>query len=48
MKPFSMDYREQGWGYHARGMYPKQDTSHMKTARVKQEEKADTRIIARE
>ena len=34
-----MDYRERG--SHARGMYPTQDTSRMRTARVKQEEEAD-------
>ena len=40
-----MDYREQG--SHARGVYLTQDTSRMGTARVKQEEEADIRIIAR-
>ena len=30
-----MSYRERG--YHARGVYPTQDTSRMGTARVKQE-----------
>ena len=30
---------------HARGVYPTQDTSHIGTARVKQEEETDTRII---
>ena len=44
--PFSMDYREQG--FHARGVYPTQYTSRIGTARVKQEEEADKRIIARE
>ena len=32
-------------GFHARGVYPTQDTSRMGTAWVKQEQKADTRII---
>ena len=41
--PFSMDCRERR--FHARGVYPTQDTSLMRTARVKQEEDADTRII---
>ena len=41
--PFSMDCREQG--SRARGVYPTQDTSRMGTARVKQEEEADTRIM---
>ena len=41
-----MDYREQR--SHAGGVYPIQDTSPMGTARVKQEEEADTRIKARE
>ena len=31
-----------------RGVYPTQDTSRMGTARVKQEEEADTRIIVKE
>ena len=39
--PFSMDYRE-------RGVYPTQYTSRMGTARVKQEEEADKRIIVKE
>ena len=38
-----MDYRERG--SYARGVYPTQDTSSMGTARVKQTEKADTRIV---
>ena len=46
MIPFSMDCRERG--SHARGVYLTQDTSLMGTARVKQEEEADTRIIERE
>ena len=33
---------------HARGVYPTQDTSRKGTARVKQEEEADTRIIVKE
>ena len=37
-----MDYRE--WGFHARGVYPTQDTSCMGTAGVKKME-VDTRII---
>ena len=41
--PFSMNYREQG--SHALGVYPTQYTSLMETARVKQEEGADTIII---
>ena len=40
-----MDYREQG--SHARGVYPKQYTSRMGTARMKQEEEANTGIIVR-
>ena len=36
-------YELQGTGPHE---YPTQDTSRMGTARVKQEEEADTRIIA--
>ena len=44
--PFSMDYRERG--SHARGVYPTQYTSRMGTARTKQEEEADTRIIVKE
>ena len=39
--PFSMDNRE--WGSHALGVYPKQDTLSMGTARVKQEE--ETKIL---
>ena len=42
----SMDCRERG--SHARGVYPTQYTSRMGTARVKQEEEADTRIIVKE
>ena len=41
-----MDCRERG--SHARGVYPTQYTSHMGTARVNEEEGADTRIIAKE
>ena len=40
-----MNYRDQG--SHARGVYPSQDTSRMGTARGKQEEEADTRIIVK-
>ena len=43
---FGMEHRERG--SHARGMYPRQDTSHMGTSSVKQEEEADTRIIVEE
>ena len=39
------DYRE--LGYNARGVYPTQYTSRMGTTRVKEEEGADTRIIAK-
>ena len=35
-------------GSHAWGVYPTQDTSRMGTARLKQEEETDTRIILRE
>ena len=41
-----MDYRERG--SQARGVYLTQDTSRIETARVKEEEEADTRMIARE
>ena len=43
----SADCRDRG--LHARGVYPTQDTSRMGTARarVKQEEEADIKIIAR-
>ena len=41
-----MDYRERG--SHVRGVYPTQYTSGMGTARMKQEEEADTRIIVKE
>ena len=40
-----MDCRERG--SHARGVYPTQYTSRMKTARVKEEEGADTRIMVK-
>ena len=43
--PFTMDYRERG--SQARRMYHTQDTSRMKTVRVKQEEEDDRRIITR-
>ena len=43
---FSMDCRE--WGSHTRGVYPIQDTSRIETAREKEEEEADTSIIATE
>ena len=35
-----MDYREAG--SHTRGVYPTQDTSRIGTAKVEQEEEADT------
>ena len=38
-----MDCRERG--SHARGVYPTQETSRTGTAKVKQEEEADTRIM---
>ena len=41
-----MEYSERR--SNARGLYPTQDTSHMRTARVKQEEEADIRIRDRE
>ena len=41
--PLSMDYRERG--SHARGVYPTQYTSTMGTARVKEEEGANTRMM---
>ena len=41
-----MDYRERG--SLARGLFSPQNTWRMRIARVKQEEEADTRIIARE
>ena len=41
-----MDYWERG--SHARGVYPIQDTLRMGTARVRQEEETDTRIIVKE
>ena len=44
--PISTDCRDRG--SQARGVYPTQDTSRMRTARVKQEEEADTRIIVKE
>ena len=41
-----MDYIERG--SHARGVYSTQYTTRMGTSRMKQEEKADTRIIIKE
>ena len=38
-----MDYRERG--SRARGVYPTQYTSRMRTVRVKQEKEADTRMM---
>ena len=40
-----MNYRKRG--SHARGVYPTQDFSRMETARVKQDEEADTRIMVK-
>ena len=42
----SMNCRERG--SHARDVHPTQDTSRMETARVKEEEEVDTRIIVKE
>ena len=42
-RTISMDYGE--WGCHAWGVFSTQYTSPMGTERMKQEEKADTRII---
>ena len=39
----SMDCRERG--SYARGVYPTQYTSRMRTARVKEEVEADTRVV---
>ena len=44
-RPLRMNHRERG--SHARGVFPTQDTSRMGTARVKQEEEADKRVIVR-
>ena len=44
--PFSRDCRDRG--SHARGVYPTQDTSRMGTARAKEEEETDSRIIIKE
>ena len=41
-----MDNRERR--SHAKGVYPTQYTSRLATARVKQEEAADTRVIVKE
>ena len=41
-----MDCRERG--SNARGLYPTQYTSRMGTARMKQEEEADKRMIVKE
>ena len=41
-----MDCRERR--SHARGVYPTHDTPRMETAKVKQEEEANTRIIVTE
>ena len=43
---FSMACRQRG--SHARSVYPIQDTSRMRTARIKQEEEADNGIIVKE
>ena len=45
-EPYSIDCRERR--FHARGVYLTQDTTRMRVSRVKQEEEAETRIIARE
>ena len=42
-RQFSMDHRKRG--FHARGVYPTQDISRMKTVKVKQEEETDTKVI---
>ena len=42
---FSMDYSDRG--SHALGVYSTQYNSRMGTARVKQKEETDTRVIAR-
>ena len=42
----SMDCRERG--SHVRGVYPTLYTSRMGTARVKEEERADPRILVKE
>ena len=44
--PFSINCRERG--SDARGVYPTQDTLRMGTARVKQEEEADTGVIVKD
>ena len=36
------------WGSHARGVHHTQYTSRMETAKVKEEEEADTKIIVKE
>ena len=41
-----MDYTERG--SHARGVYPANDTSRMKTASVKQDKRDDLRMITKE
>ena len=38
-----MDYRDRG--FHARGVYPTQDSSRIGTATMEQEEEADTRTV---
>ena len=45
-EPFGKDFKE--WGSHARVGHPTQDTSRIKTARVKQEEEVDIRMIVKE
>ena len=42
-----MDYIYRERGSHAR-VYPTQNTSRIGTARMKQEEEADTRIVVKE
>ena len=44
--PSSMDYRE--WGSHTRSVHTSQYTSHMRTARLKQEQEAKTKTSAKE
>ena len=40
-----MDYRE--WRSHAQSVYSTQDTSHIGTVRMEQEEETDARIMQR-
>ena len=43
IKLYGMNRRERG--FHARGVYPTQDTSRMGIIRERQEDESDTRII---